>query len=127
MQNRKFSLNGLQEFVGQSLGVSDWVTVDQSRINQFAQCTGDDQWIHVNVERAPRDSPFGGPVAHGYLTLALLAPTAFEIFIAQLASHRPSTTASRGCASSARSGPALEFATGSACCQQKTRARDGSS
>jgi acyl dehydratase len=47
--------------------------VDQSRINAFAQCTGDHQWIHVNVERAQKESPFGGPIAHGYLTLSLLA------------------------------------------------------
>lgn len=81
MEAKKFNLNDLQAYVGQELGVSDWLTVDQSRIDQFAECTGDHQWIHVDVERAKRESPFGGPVAHGYLTLSLLAPTALEIFI----------------------------------------------
>jgi acyl dehydratase len=81
METRKFDLDSLQACVGQELGVSDWLTIDQSRIDRFAECTGDDQWIHVDVERAQRESPFGGPVAHGYLTLSLLAPTALEVFI----------------------------------------------
>lgn len=81
MGGKKFNLDNLQEFVGQELGVSDWLTIDQSRIDEFAECTGDHQWIHVDVERAQRESPFGGPVAHGYLTLSLLAPTALEVFI----------------------------------------------
>ena len=81
MEAKKFNLDDLQACVGQELGVSDWLTVDQSQIDQFAQCTGDHQWIHVDVERAKRESPFGGPVAHGYLTLSLLAPTALEVFI----------------------------------------------
>ena len=67
------------DFVGQELGVSSWITVDQSRINQFADCTGDHQWIHVDVDRAKRESPFRGAVAHGYLTLALIAPLAMEV------------------------------------------------
>jgi acyl dehydratase len=69
----------LGKFVGQELGVSDWILVDQARIDAFAQCTGDKQWIHVDVERAKRESPFGGTVAHGYLTLSLLASLAIEI------------------------------------------------
>ena len=78
------SINGyriatIDEFVGRELGVSDWVTVDQARIDAFAQCTGDRQWIHVDVERAKRESPFGGTIAHGYLTLSLLAALAIEI------------------------------------------------
>jgi acyl dehydratase len=81
MEGRKFSLENLSEFIGRELGVSDWLTIDQARIDQFAQCTGDDQWIHVDLERSRRESPFGGPIAHGYLTLSLLAPTAFEVFI----------------------------------------------
>src|SRR5262249_58521979 len=59
--------------------VSDWLTVDQERIDQFAACTGDHQWIHVGVERARRESPFGAPIAHGYLTLALLAQFQYAI------------------------------------------------
>ena len=81
METRKRDFDDLRARVGQELGVSDWLTVDQSRIDQFAECTGDRQWIHVDVERARRESPFGGPVAHGYLTLSLLAPTALEIII----------------------------------------------
>src|SRR5215831_17279896 len=72
MEARKRDFDDLRARVGQELGVSDWLTVDQSRIDQFAECTGDHQWIHVDVERAKRESPFGAPVAHGFLTLSLL-------------------------------------------------------
>src|SRR3982751_4102940 len=64
--------------VGEVLGVSDWVTVDQARIDRFADATGDHQWIHVDPVRAAA-GPFGGTVAHGYLTLALLIPMWTEI------------------------------------------------
>ena len=57
---------------GQEIVVSDWLEVTQQRINQFADATGDHQWIHVDVERARRDSPFGAPIAHGFLTVSLL-------------------------------------------------------
>ncbi len=60
--------------VGQELGSSDWHEVTQEHVNQFAEATGDHQWIHVDVERAKAESPFGGPIAHGYLTLSLLIP-----------------------------------------------------
>jgi acyl dehydratase len=73
-----YSMATLSEFVGKELGVSEWTTVDQSRIDAFAACTGDRQWIHVDVERAKRESPFGGTIAHGYLTLSLLASLAME-------------------------------------------------
>ena len=63
---------------GQEIGISDWLLIDQDRVNGFAQITGDQQWIHVDVERARRESPFGGPIAHGYLTLSLLAKFAQE-------------------------------------------------
>jgi len=65
------SISALKSFVGQRLGPSDWKTVSQEQIEAFAQATGDHQWIHVDVERARRESPFGGPIAHGYLTIAL--------------------------------------------------------
>ena len=77
--NPQYSMATAPDFVGRDLGVSDWVTVDQQRINQFAECTGDRQWIHVDVERARRESPFGGPIAHGYLTLSLVAATVMEL------------------------------------------------
>jgi acyl dehydratase len=69
----------LPEFVGRELGVSEWTTVDQELIDAFAASTGDRQWIHVDVERAKRESPFGGTIAHGYLTLSMLAALAMEI------------------------------------------------
>jgi acyl dehydratase len=63
------------------MGVSSWITLDQARIAEFAHCTGDHQWIHVDVERAARESPFGATIAHGFLTLSLIAPTAFEVLV----------------------------------------------
>ena len=59
---------------GTELGTSEWFEVTQQNVNLFAEATGDHQWIHVDVERAKAESPFGGPIAHGYLTLSLLAP-----------------------------------------------------
>jgi acyl dehydratase len=64
----------LPSLKGQELGTSDWLEVTQERVNTFADATGDHQWIHVDVERAKAESPFGGPIAHGYLTLSLLIP-----------------------------------------------------
>jgi acyl dehydratase len=75
----QYSLATAPQCVGRDLGVSEWVTVDQDRINRFAACTGDHQWIHVDVERAKRESPFGGPIAHGYLTLSLVAAMVMEL------------------------------------------------
>jgi acyl dehydratase len=66
------SLAELKALVGQEVAVSDWVEISQERVNQFAEATGDHQWIHLDVERCKRESPFGGPIAHGYLTLSLL-------------------------------------------------------
>jgi acyl dehydratase len=65
-------VEGVQGLVGQHLGYSDWVTITQEQVNRFADATGDHQWIHVDPERAAKESPFGGPIAHGYLTLSLL-------------------------------------------------------
>lgn len=66
-------VNGLDELrskVGEHLGYSEWHTISQEQVNQFADATGDHQWIHIDVERA-KAGPFGGPIAHGYLTLSL--------------------------------------------------------
>jgi acyl dehydratase len=63
-------IHGLQAHVGQHLGYSDYVEISQEQVNLFADATGDHQWIHVDVERA-KAGPFGGPIAHGYLTLSL--------------------------------------------------------
>jgi len=59
-------------FAGRELGTSDWIIVDQARIGQFADCTGDHQWIHVDEEKAKNMGPFGATIAHGYLTVSLL-------------------------------------------------------
>ncbi|SOD98326.1 MaoC family dehydratase [Blastococcus haudaquaticus] len=64
---------------GAELGTSEWVEVTQDRVNLFADATGDHQWIHVDVERAKAESPFGGPIGHGYLTLSLLIPMWSEV------------------------------------------------
>lgn len=65
--------------VGEELGVSDWVAVDQARIDAFADCTGDRQWIHVDPEMARRRSPFRTTIAHGYLTLSLIGGLALQV------------------------------------------------
>lgn len=62
----------LRELVGAEPLVSEWLMVDQAKVDLFAEATGDHQWIHVDPERARRESPFGGPVAHGFLTLSLI-------------------------------------------------------
>jgi acyl dehydratase len=79
MAMAQYSMASAPQFVGCELGASGWVAVDQDRIEAFAGCTGDRQWIHVNVERARRESPFGGPIAHGYLTLSLVAAMVMEL------------------------------------------------
>jgi acyl dehydratase len=66
------SLAELKELVGQEVAVSDWVEITQERVNLFAEATGDHQWIHLDVERSRKESPYGGTVAHGFLTLSLL-------------------------------------------------------
>lgn len=70
------TLADLAACVGREVAVSDWVTITQEQVNRFAEATGDHQWIHVDVERA-KQGPFGGPIAHGFLTLSLL-PRFFE-------------------------------------------------
>ena len=72
-------VEALKREVGKELGVSDWVTVDQTMIDRFAEATGDFQWIHVDVARA-KASPFGGTIAHGFLTLSLLARLSQETY-----------------------------------------------
>ena len=62
----------LRDRIGGDPFVSDWVEIDQARVDRFAEATGDHQWIHVDPERARRESPFGGPIAHGFLTLSLI-------------------------------------------------------
>jgi acyl dehydratase len=66
------SLSELKTLIGQEVAVSDWIEISQDRVNRFAEATGDLQWIHIDVERSRKESPFGGTVAHGFLTLSLL-------------------------------------------------------
>lgn len=65
--------DGLKDYVGKEIGVSDWLVVTQERIDQFAEAAGDRQWIHVDRERAQRESPYKGTIAHGFLTLSLIS------------------------------------------------------
>jgi acyl dehydratase len=73
------SFDDLRASAGTDLGHTDWLEITQDRVDLFADATGDHQWIHVDVERATAESPFGGPIAHGYLTLALT-----NLFLPQL-------------------------------------------
>jgi acyl dehydratase len=84
MSSQRMKPAELTAHLGKEIGISSWIMVDQRRIDEFAQCTDDRQWIHVDVERAAEESPFGGTVAHGFLTLSLLAPTIFEIMISRV-------------------------------------------
>src|SRR5438093_10900611 len=82
MAVRQIELKDIKSVIGQELGVSDWhVVMTQPEINAFADATHDHQWIHVDVERAKKESPFGGPIAHGYYTLSL-APYLMEQIVA---------------------------------------------
>ncbi len=74
---RKIAYADLESLVGQEVGVSDWHTIDQDRVNLFADATGDHQWIHVDVEKATQ--AMGGPIAHGFLTLSLLPMLGSEV------------------------------------------------
>jgi acyl dehydratase len=82
------SLGAVAEYVGRPLGVSDWITITQDRVDAFAEATGDRQWIHVDTERAGRESPWKSTIAHGFLTLSL-AP----MLMAQLVDVRGSSAA----------------------------------
>ena len=84
--------DNLQQLVGQSIGTSSWVDVTQARIDAFAECTEDRQWIHIDVERAKRESPFKAPIAHGFLTLSLLPITSYEL----LANLKPTKSVNYG-------------------------------
>ena len=70
---------GLKAFVGKEIGVSDWLTVTQERIQQFAEATEDRQWIHTDQARAAKESPYGATIAHGFLTLSLISALARQV------------------------------------------------
>jgi acyl dehydratase len=73
------TLAELPGLVGTELGISDWYEVTQEAVQQFADATADHQWIHLDVERAKKESPFGGPIAHGFLTLSLVVPLVAQV------------------------------------------------
>ena len=75
------SVSAIKDFVGRELGTSDWITISQERIDTFAKATGDHQWIHCDIERAQRDSPFKTTIAHGYLTVSLAPALLAELVI----------------------------------------------
>ena len=68
-----YSLQSLQRYAGREIAVTEWLVMSQERVNRFADVTSDHQWIHVDAERARRESPYGAPVAHGFLTLSLMS------------------------------------------------------
>jgi len=81
MSTTTTTLAELPSLKGQQLGVSEWFEITQQRVNTFADATDDHQWIHVDVERASRQSPFGGPIGHGFLTLSLFVPMWSQVLI----------------------------------------------
>ena len=74
------ALETSKALIGTEVGVSNWITVDQKMIDDFAKTTHDEQWIHVDPERAARETPFGGAIAHGFLTLSLASRFAYDCF-----------------------------------------------
>ena len=81
MSSTTTTLAELPSLKGSALGTSEWFEITQDRVNTFADATDDHQWIHVDVERASRESPFGGPVGHGFLTLSLFVPMFSQVLI----------------------------------------------
>ena len=80
MRAIKKELARLQDLIGQEVGVANWIKVDQAMIDRFAETTHDDQWIHVDPARAAAETPFGGSIAHGFLTLSLASRFAYDCF-----------------------------------------------
>lgn len=79
MPPKEYTIENLNDFIGLELGVSEWITVTQEDINKFADCTGDHQWIHVDVERAKKESPFGTTIAHGFYSLSMVPMLQFKL------------------------------------------------
>ena len=80
MSSLQDALNVTKAKIGTEVGVSNWITVDQKMIDEFAATTHDEQWIHVDPERAAKETPFGGAIAHGFLTLSLASRFAYDCF-----------------------------------------------
>ena len=81
MSTTTTTLAELPSLKGQLLGASEWFEITQQRVNTFADATDDHQWIHVDVERASQQSPFGGPIGHGFLTLSLFVPMWSQVLV----------------------------------------------
>jgi acyl dehydratase len=81
MSTTTTTLAELPSLKGRELGVSEWFEITQQRVNTFADATDDHQWIHVDVERASQQSPFGGPIGHGFLTLSLFVPMWSQVLV----------------------------------------------
>ncbi|MBM1691466.1 MaoC family dehydratase [Sulfitobacter geojensis] len=80
MSSLQTALSNAEQNIGKEVGVSNWITVDQPMIDQFAETTQDTQWIHIDPERAASETPFGGTIAHGFLTLSLASRFAYDCF-----------------------------------------------
>lgn len=80
MSSLQDALTATKAKIGTEVGVSNWITVDQQMIDDFAKTTHDEQWIHVDPERAAKETPFGGAIAHGFLTLSLASRFAYDCF-----------------------------------------------
>ena len=80
MSSLQTAIAQAQPLIGTEVGVSNWITVDQPMIDDFAKTTFDEQWIHVDPERAAKETPFGGAIAHGFLTLSLASRFAYDCF-----------------------------------------------
>lgn len=80
MSSLQTAIEDYKPKIGTEIGVSNWITVDQKMIDQFAETTQDTQWIHTDPERAARETPFGGAIAHGFLTLSLASRFAYDCF-----------------------------------------------
>ncbi|WP_439141582.1 MaoC family dehydratase [Planktotalea sp.] len=80
MSSLQTALEHSKTLIGTEVGVSNWITVDQDMIDTFAKTTHDEQWIHVDTERAAAETPFGGTIAHGFLTLSLASRFAYDCF-----------------------------------------------
>jgi acyl dehydratase len=81
MSTTTTTLADLSSLKGSVLGTSEWFEITQERVNTFADATDDHQWIHVDVERASRESPYGGPIGHGFLTLSLFVPMWSQVLV----------------------------------------------
>ncbi len=79
MPLENYTIDNLNDFIGLEVGTTDWFTVDQEQINRFAEATGDNQWIHVDVERAKKESPFGTTIAHGFYSLSMVPMLQFQL------------------------------------------------